>query len=752
MRSPDSFQYPCENFFGGFLLMRQSLIKKTDLKLKCRFLYLIASIILTFTLTPSAYALDLDLSFDVDGMVTTTFPGTNTTYSIAIQSDGKIVAVGTTENDYALTRYTTAGQLDTSFSGDGKVSFDWNGIDIAYSVAIQSDGKIVVAGTSAEYFSLARYTTAGALDTSFSGDGVAGYFSSPVGEAYSVAIQSDGKIVVAGVSNDNFALARYTTAGVLDNSFDGDGKVTSDLGGTDTGRSVVIQSDGKIVVAGQFSNNNFALARYTTAGVLDTSFDGDGKLTTDFGSVDNAYSVAIQSDGKIVVAGVSNNDFALARYTTAGELDTSFSGDGKLTQDFGQLDTAYSVAIQSDGKIVVAGRGNSRFALARFDQLLSPAFTLSSSSESKTVNTAISGYTISSTGGTIASYAISPTAPAGLNFNTTTGLLSGTPTAAAGATAYTITATNASGSATQTFTLTVTVTAPAFTISSASETKASGSAITGYTISSTGGTIASYAISPAAPTGLTFNTTTGLLSGTPTEVAAATAYTITATNATSSTTQTFTLTVTAAPVAPNNTDNSAAQAEAARRANEQRQMGDLSSVLPLINELIKEIEDGLKSTSAPKKNPLTSKTKQSSQAKPEKKKSSEPLPIPIPPATEPEAQNQVKELVSISHNVGFGLSASWINSGNIKALRGFIAGIEESFEVERIVIQGYAQPTKIGLSGIDIARAKAVKKLLIRDGLDYPIVVEGMGEAESKKGDLSRLAVVTVEGKLKNQN
>jgi len=181
-------------------------------------------------------------------------------------------------------------------------------------------------------------------------------------------------------------------------------------------------------------------------------------------------------------------------------------------------------------------------------------------------------------------------------------------------------------------------------------------------------------------------------------------------------------------------------------------MGDLSSVLPLINELIKEIEDGLKSTSAPKKKSSTSKTKQSSQAKPEKKSNSEPLTIPIPPATEPEAQSQVGELVSISHKVGFGLSASWINSSNIKALRGFIAGIEESFEVERIVIQGYAQPTKIGLPDIDIARAKAVKKLLIKDGLDYPIVVEGMGQAESKKGDLSRIAVVTVEGKLKNQN
>jgi len=386
--------------------------------------------------------------------------------------------------------------------------------------------------------------------------------------------------------------------------------------------------------------------------------------------------------------------------------------------------------------------------------VLAPAFTLSASSESRTVNTAATGFVVNSTGGAIESFAINQTPP-GMSFNTSTGTLTGTPNTVAATTAYTITATNLSGSTTQTFTLTVSaaLAAPVFTLSSSTESRTVNTAITGYTISSTGGTIASYAISPAAPAGLTFNTTTGLLSGTPTEVAASTAYTITATNATSSTTQTFTLTVTAAAVvADNSAAQAAAQAEAARRANEQRQMGDLSSVLPLINELIKEIEDGLKSTSAPKKKSSTSKTKQSSQAKPEKKSNSEPLTIPIPPATEPEAQSQVGELVSISHKVGFGLSASWINSSNIKALRGFIAGIEESFEVERIVIQGYAQPTKIGLPDIDIARAKAVKKLLIKDGLDYPIVVEGMGQAESKKGDLSRIAVVTVEGKLKNQN
>jgi hypothetical protein len=198
-----------------------------------------------------------------------------------------------------------------------------------------------------------------------------------------------------------------------------------------------------------------------------------------------------------------------------------------------------------------------------------------------------------------------------MSFNTTTGALSGTPNTVADATVYTITATNTSGNAQRTFTLTVRPVAPAFTISSASESKTVNTAITGYTISSTGGTIASYAISPAAPAGLTFNTTTGLLTGTPTEVAAATAYTITATNATSSTTQTFTLTVTAVPVvATNSAAEAAAQAEAARRANEQREWGDLSSVLPLINELLKEMEEGSMSTSTPKKKSPIIKAKQ----------------------------------------------------------------------------------------------------------------------------------------------
>ena len=208
--------------------------------------------------------------------------------------------------------------------------------------------------------------------------------------------------------------------------------------------------------------------------------------------------------------------------------------------------------------------------------LAPPAFTISSASESKTVNTAIAGYTISSTGGTVASYSISPAAPAGTTFNTTTGILSGTPTSVAPATAYTITATNTSGTSTQVFTLTVTLAPPAFTISSASESKTVNTAIAGYTISSTGGTVASYSISPAAPAGTTFNTTTGILSGTPTSVAPATAYTITATNTSGTSTQVFTLTVTVIPVVIN---------DSAAAAKQQRELTEILSIIPSLGAL-----------------------------------------------------------------------------------------------------------------------------------------------------------------------
>ncbi len=178
--------------------------------------------------------------------------------------------------------------------------------------------------------------------------------------------------------------------------------------------------------------------------------------------------------------------------------------------------------------------------------LAAPAFTLSSTSETKIVNNSISGYTISSTGGAIASYAISPAAPAGLTFNTATGLLSGTPTATQSAIAYTITATNATGSATAIFNLTVSSSAPSFILSSSTETRVVTTALAGYTIhASAGAAVTSYSLVSTLPSGLNFSTSTGLITGTPTESRTATTYTIIGTSASGETaTATYRLRVT----------------------------------------------------------------------------------------------------------------------------------------------------------------------------------------------------------------
>ncbi|MGI8603944.1 MAG: hypothetical protein ACR2OZ_13240 [Verrucomicrobiales bacterium] len=343
---------------------------------------------------------DLDATFGTGGKVTTDFgSGGDSGRSMAVQSDGKIVVAGYSRNasgndDIALVRYTSAGALDTSFNGTGKVTTDiGSGHDQATSVAVQSDGNIVVAGISNigpnADIALVRYTSTGELDTSFNGTGKV---TTPIGSSYdegfSVAVQSDGRIVVAGHSyfgsNWDIALVRYTSTGALDTSFNGTGKVTTDIGSShDYGESVAVQNDGKIVVAGDSKNasadEDVALVRYTSTGALDTSFNGTGKVTTPIGSgQDRGYSVAVQSDGRIVVAGYSYNasgyeDFALVRYTSTGALDTSFNGTGKVTTDFlSSYDRGFSVAVQSDGKIVVAGQsynasGNEDFALVRYE-------------------------------------------------------------------------------------------------------------------------------------------------------------------------------------------------------------------------------------------------------------------------------------------------------------------------------------------------------------------------------------------------
>jgi uncharacterized delta-60 repeat protein len=313
------------------------------------------------------------------GKVTTDFGGSDQVLAVAIQADGKIVATGLTDasgnNDFALARYTSDGTLDPTFSGDGKLTTDFRGgNDIAYGVAIQQDGKVVAAGTASGEFALARYNPDGSLDSSFGTGGKVTTRFTGDDAAHAVVIQSNGKIVVVGNGDQGgFELARYTQHGRLDPSFGTRGKVTTDFGGNAPALAVAIQADGKIVTAGHIETSvirDFALARYNPDGSLDPTFSGDGKLTTDFGGSDQVLAVAIQADGKIVAAGLTdasgNNDFALARYTSDGTLDPTFSGDGKLTTDFGGNDIAYGVAIQRDGKIVAAGTTGADFALARY--------------------------------------------------------------------------------------------------------------------------------------------------------------------------------------------------------------------------------------------------------------------------------------------------------------------------------------------------------------------------------------------------
>jgi len=292
----------------------------------------------------------LDAGFDEDGVVTTFGPISGGAYDLAIQPDGKIVAVGygivNGTSVFALARYNPDGTLDSTFNGDGRaITHIGSGYPRGQSVALQADGKIVVAGYAYSgsncSLALARYNPDGSLDATFDGDGTlltsvgAGY-----DYGYSVAIQTDGKIVVGGESGGYFAVARYRPEGTLDTDFDGDGKVTVRVGSSSFARSLAIQDDGKIVVAGftsNGSNRDFAMVRLDPNGALDASFGNQGKLVTAFGSIDDdrAFGLALQSDGRLVAAGFSGSKMALVRYTTAGTLDTSFGGDGKVTTSFG---------------------------------------------------------------------------------------------------------------------------------------------------------------------------------------------------------------------------------------------------------------------------------------------------------------------------------------------------------------------------------------------------------------------------------
>jgi uncharacterized delta-60 repeat protein len=306
-------------------------------------------------------------------------------YAEAIQSDGKILVAGQSGNNIALIRLTATGALDTTFDTDGKVTTPFGtGSDFAigYAVEIDSSGKIVVGGythiaADGHYeFAVARYNSDGSLDTTFSSDGKATLYdsSTPLDDvAFAMALQDDGKIVVGGQSNGNFALGCFNSDGTIYTTFgtSSNGIATKDLGSTERINALITQSDGSIV-AGGITGSDFAIIKYDEDGKLVTAFGTGGYTTTNLGGSDAAYALARQADGKFIAAGIANGiDFGVVRYTSSGILDTTFNSTGKVTTDFvGGPDTAYALAIGPDYKVTAAGASacvaHEDFAVSRY--------------------------------------------------------------------------------------------------------------------------------------------------------------------------------------------------------------------------------------------------------------------------------------------------------------------------------------------------------------------------------------------------
>jgi len=360
------------------------------------------------------YAQDgtLDNSFDLDGIVTLDINNSNDAMkSIITQSDGKIIVAGYTSDmvtdKFCLARFNVNGTLDNSFGSNGVIITTFTYTSIASDVALQNDGKIVVAGHtwggSQNNFALARYNSDGSLDTSFGNSGtVSTSFSSKNAIARTLKIQNDGKIIAAGhvytltSDFDEFAVTRYNTDGSLDVSFGTGGQVTTSFGaGTKNWiNSIELQNNGKIV-AGGFSNDLVALAGYNPNGTLDLTFGTNGLVTTMIPNTTQGLinALALDADGSIFAGGFSVDAFSnstLVKYDSLGIPDDTFGVNGILvTQISPEQDGITDILIQADNKLLVAGSTSEnsvfQFALARFDSIGNPDPTFGTNGIVKTL-------------------------------------------------------------------------------------------------------------------------------------------------------------------------------------------------------------------------------------------------------------------------------------------------------------------------------------------------------------------------------
>ena len=337
----------------------------------------------------------LDPSFGTGGTLTLApDSGTHRAHALALLPDGRMVVAGLVGGgDFGVARLLPDGTPDSTFGEDGWVTTDFGGgEDEAHAIVLQPDGRIVVGGSSrfgaADGFALARYDADGSPDSTFGTDGrVTTGAASGVDRLAALLLQPDGHLVAVGTGGTegslSFALVRYLPSGSLDPAFGAGGLVTTSLGPLDdAATTAVLQPDGRLVVGGYTRNREgsffaFALARYLPDGTPDAGFGTAGVTFTPFPSgFASIYRLALQPDGRLVAVGPARANapevVALARYDTTGALDPSFGMGGTATVQFGRfVDTPYDLALQPDGRIVVAGSTyvgfNLGFALLRYD-------------------------------------------------------------------------------------------------------------------------------------------------------------------------------------------------------------------------------------------------------------------------------------------------------------------------------------------------------------------------------------------------
>jgi len=305
---------------------------------------------------------------------------------IALQQDGKIVVTGYmtngSNNDLMVLHFDSNGTLDTEFGTGGAYIYDGgNGNDGGYAIAIQSDDRILVAGTHSNGVDddvlVIRLNTDGFPDPDFGANGVFIYHD---GHGYDGALdlkcQADGSIVIAGYSDngtDNDLLVmRLTAEGLLDTTFNGDGTVMLDSGEShDFGLRLAIQSDQSIVVTGgshNSSDNDIMVVRFDASGILDQTFGNNGIVLLDGGDYDRGYGVDLDSLGNILVTGLrtqpetedTDYDIPVFRLDPNGVLDTSFGDNGLALYDGGSREECYDLVVQCDDSILITGHsGNS---------------------------------------------------------------------------------------------------------------------------------------------------------------------------------------------------------------------------------------------------------------------------------------------------------------------------------------------------------------------------------------------------------